>query len=83
MNTENIKRKCRRRRVVEVPENSMWTSEEPCCSNSGFLAFKRRINEQVQLMDLDVCVDDEDLLPFYRMGESENFVLGALGCSMV
>lgn len=30
----------------------------------------------------DNCVDDDDLLPFYRMGESETYVLSALGCSV-
>ena len=41
--------------------------------DSGFSVFSRRINEQLQLCGL------EDL-PFYRMGESENFVLSSLGC---
>lgn len=66
---------------AKVSECNLWVPEEKVNRNSGFLAFKRRIDEQIQLMDLDICVDDDDLLPFYRMGESENFVLGALGCS--
>jgi hypothetical protein len=49
--------------------------------DSGFSVFSRRINEQLQLCGLeDFPVDDETLLPFYRMGESENFVLSTLGC---
>ena len=49
--------------------------------DSGFSVFSRRINEQLQLCGLeDLPVDDDTLLPFYRMGESENFVLSTLGC---
>ena len=51
--------------------------------NSGFSAFKRRIGEQLQMCGFsDNCVDDDDLMPFYRMGESETYVLSALGCSV-
>lgn len=67
-------------RKAKVAENKLW-NEESLNLHSGFLAFKRRIDEQLQLMNADVTVDDDDLLPFYRMGESENFVLGALGCA--
>ncbi|MCQ2102099.1 MAG: hypothetical protein MJY98_02605 [Fibrobacter sp.] len=67
---------------TKVSECDLWISEENVNRNSGFVAFKRRIDEQIQLLDLDVCVDEDDLLPFYRMGESETFVLGALGCSV-
>lgn len=56
---------------------------EPSLWNSGFSAFKRRIDEQLQMCGFsDNCVDDDDLLPFYRMGESETYVLSALGCSV-
>jgi len=64
----------------KITESTLWTPEENLNRYSGFRAFKRRIDEQLQLMDSDIRVDDDDLLPFYRMGESENFVLGALGC---
>ena len=58
---------------VEFPEKSPW--------DSGFSIFRRRINEQLQLGGVDSSfVDDEMLLPFYRAGESEIYVLGALGC---
>ena len=57
-------------------ENNLW-------DNSGFKSFKRRIDEQLQLNGLDdSLVDDETLLPFYRMGESETYVLSALGCAV-
>ena len=64
-----------RSRVYELPECSPW--------DSGFSMFKRRIGEQLQLSGLDCSsVDDETLLPFYRMGESETYVLSALGCAV-
>lgn len=51
--------------------------------NSGFSIFKRRISEQLQLNDFDSSlIDDETLLPYYRMGESEIYVLSSLGCSV-
>ena len=51
--------------------------------NSGFSLFRRRIGEQLQLNGFDdSLVDDETLLPFYRMGESETYVLSALGCAV-
>ena len=51
--------------------------------NTGFKTFKRRIDEQLQLNGFDDSfLDDETLLPFYRMGESETYVLSALGCSI-
>ncbi|OWV26978.1 hypothetical protein B7988_02085 [Fibrobacter sp. UWB1] len=51
--------------------------------NSGFSSFKRRIDEQLQLNGFDdSLVDDETLLPFYRAGESETYVLTALGCAV-
>ena len=57
-------------------ENNLW-------NNSGFRSFKRRIDEQLQLNGIDdSLVDDETLLPFYRMGESETYVLSALGCAV-
>jgi len=60
-------------RAYVLPERSPW--------DSGFSAFKRRIGEQLQLGGVDGSfVDDDMLLPFYRMGESETFVLSALGC---
>ena len=53
----------------------------PSKNDSGFSVFSRRINEQLQLGGFgDGFVDDETLFPFYRMGESETFVLSALGC---
>jgi hypothetical protein len=43
--------------------------------------FKRRIGEQLQMNGIDGSLaDDETLLPFYRMGESETYVLSAFGC---
>ncbi|MBR4398161.1 MAG: hypothetical protein IKT05_03130 [Fibrobacter sp.] len=51
--------------------------------NTGYSSFKRRIDEQLQLNGIDdSLVDDETLLPYYRMGESETYVLSALGCSV-
>ena len=51
--------------------------------NSGFSSFKRRIDEQLQLNGFDdSLVDDETLLPYYRAGESETYVLSALGCTV-
>ena len=45
--------------------------------------FKRRIGEQLQLNGFsDGLVDDSELLSFYRMGESETYVLSALGCAV-
>ena len=58
--------------VVDFPEQRPW--------DDGFAAFKRRINEQLQLNNVDYLADDDDLRPFYRMGESETYVLSALGC---
>ncbi|PWJ66212.1 MULTISPECIES: hypothetical protein [unclassified Fibrobacter] len=58
--------------VVEIPEQRPW--------DDGFAAFKRRINEQLQLNNADFVAEDDDLRPFYRMGESETYVLSALGC---
>ena len=58
----------------EYREQALW--------NSGYSSFKRRIDEQLQLNDFDISVDDETLLPFYRMGESETYVLSALGCAV-
>ncbi len=60
---------------LDVLEKSPW--------ESGFNVFKRRIGEQLQLNGFaDNALDDEDLLPYYRMGESETFVLSALGCAV-
>lgn len=60
--------------VVEVPEMKLW--------DSGFSVFKRRIGELLQLNGFDDDVlDDDSLMPFYRQGESETFVLSALGCA--
>lgn len=61
--------------VVEIPEQSPW--------DSGFSIFKRRIGELMQLSgNDDSVIDDDDLIPYYRMGESETFVLSALGCAV-
>lgn len=63
------------KKYVEVPAKNNW--------DSGFAIFKRRIGEQLQLNGFsDGLVDDEELLPFYRMGESETYVLSALGCAV-
>ena len=52
-------------------------------TSTGYSMFKRRIDEQLQLNGFDdSLVDDEILLPYYRQGESENYVLSALGCSI-
>ena len=60
---------------MKIEEKSLW--------NTGFMSFKRRIDEQLQLNGFDdSLVDDEMLLPFYRRGESENYVLSALGCAV-
>ena len=65
--------------VVEIPEQSLWDMPS---QDSGFSIFKRRIGELMQLSgNDDATIDDDDLIPFYRMGESETFVLSALGCS--
>ena len=48
--------------VVEIPEQSPW--------DSGFSIFKRRIGELMQLSgNDDSVIDDDDLIPYYRMGE--------------
>ena len=61
--------------AVKLGERNLW--------NSGFSSFKRRIDEQLQLNGFDgSMVDDETLLPYYRMGESETYVLSALGCAV-
>lgn len=61
--------------VVEISEQSPW--------DSGFSIFKRRIGELMQLSgNDDSVIDDDDLIPYYRMGESETFVLSALGCAV-
>jgi len=71
----NRKMTKRSKHVVEIPEQSPW--------DSGFSIFKRRIGELMQLSGSDASgIDDDDLIPFYRMGESETFVLSALGCSV-
>ena len=78
---ENLKGKDMNRKVVkvnkhvvEIPEQTPW--------DSGFSIFKRRIDELMQLNgNDDMALDDDDLIPYYRMGESETFVLSALGCT--
>ena len=73
---ENMNRKMIKvnKHVVEIPEQTPW--------DSGFSIFKRRIGELMQLNGSDdTVIDDDDLIPFYRMGESETFVLSALGCT--
>ncbi len=70
-----MKPRAKANRLVELSERNPWTC--------GFESFKRRIGEQLQMSGFaDGFVDDEDLLPFYRMGESETYVLAALGCSV-
>ena len=65
--------------VVEIPEHDLWDMPS---RDSGFSIFKRRIGELLQLNgNDDSVIDDDDLIPYYRMGESETFVLSALGCS--
>ena len=52
-------------------------------TSTGYSMFKRRIDEQLQLNGFDdSLVDDEILLTYYRQGESENYVLSALGCAI-
>jgi hypothetical protein len=66
--------------VVEIPEQSLWDASS---QDSGFSIFKRRIDELMQLSGGDgIAIDDDDLIPYYRMGESETFVLSALGCAV-
>jgi len=74
-----------KQRTKETPfgnsGSAIMAPVEPSLWNTGFSAFKRRIGEQLQLCGFsDGVVDDDTLLPFYRMGESETYVLGALGC---
>lgn len=65
--------------VVEIPEQSQWNTFS---WDSGYSIFKRRIGELMQLNGSDdSAIDDDDLIPYYRMGESETFVLSALGCT--
>ena len=50
---------------------------------SGFALYKQRIDEVLESYGLTSdSVDDDLLLPYYRSGESENYVLTALGCNM-
>ncbi len=63
------------RNTLSLPERSPW--------DSGFMSFKRRIGEQLQLGGFtDDVIEDSELLSFYRMGESETYVLSALGCAI-
>jgi len=65
--------------VVEIPEQNLWDMPS---RDSGFSIFKRRIGELMQLNgNDDTAIDDDDLISFYRMCESETFVLSALGCT--
>jgi hypothetical protein len=58
---------------IELSEKAPW--------DSGYSIFRRRIDEQLQLGGMDSSfLDDDTLLPYYRAGESEIYVLGALGC---
>jgi hypothetical protein len=58
---------------IELSEKAPW--------DSGYSIFRRRIDEQLQLGGMDSSfLDDDVLLPYYRAGESEIYVLGALGC---
>ena len=71
MNRKNYRANRYKSSLIDIPRT--W--------DSGFSMFKRRIDEQLQLNGLGGgMVDDETLLPFYRMGESETYVLSALGC---
>jgi hypothetical protein len=61
--------------TLSLPERTPW--------DSGFMSFKRRIGEQLQLGGFtDDIIEDSELLSFYRMGESETYVLSALGCAI-
>ncbi|WP_295680203.1 hypothetical protein [uncultured Fibrobacter sp.] len=76
-----------RKKTKETPFGNSGSTfavgAEPSLWNTGFSAFKRRIGEQLQLCGFsDELVDDDTLMPFYRMGESETYVLGALGCTV-
>ncbi len=76
----NRKMKKTSKHVIEISEPSLW---DPSPWDSGFSIFKRRIDELMQLNGGDgIAIDDDDLIPYYRMGESETFVLSALGCSV-
>ncbi len=69
--------------MLDVFSEAGYENVESKPWNSGFSMFKRRIDEQLQLNGFDdSLVDDEILLPFYRNGESENYVLSALGCTL-
>ncbi len=75
----NRKMKKTSKHVIEISEPSLW---DPSPWDSGFSIFKRRIDELMQLNGGDgIAIDDDDLIPYYRMGESETFVLSALGCA--
>ena len=71
------------RKNYKVERHNFSMLVGPRSWDSGFSMFKRRIDEQLQLNGFDCdMVDDETLLPFYRMGESETYVLSALGCTV-
>ncbi len=49
--------------------------------SSGFLAFKKRISQELQLrrgVNLEDFAEDETLYAFYLRGEPEDYVLDAL-----
>lgn len=50
-------------------------------SCDGFLAFKQRIEDQMVIAGFGLFGEDDDamLRKFYRSGESEAYVLAALG----
>lgn len=53
-------------------------------ANDGFLAFKRRLEEQMIIAGFGMFdeTDEAKLRNFYRMGENETYVLDAFGCRM-
>ncbi|MBO7413595.1 MAG: hypothetical protein J6U20_08040 [Fibrobacter sp.] len=55
--------------------------------HSGFVAFKRRIREELGAtaseVNLEDVMNDDDLYSFYRNGDSPDFVAATIGGSMV
>ena len=71
------------RNANRTVDNKSFNMPERLPWESGFSSFKRRIGEQLQLGGFtDDIVEDSELLSFYRMGESETYVLSALGCAV-
>lgn len=60
-----------------------YTESDFFNSFDGFKAFKQRIEDQLVMAGYGLLCDDEEqmLRKFYRSGESEAYVLSALGVS--